>query len=397
MSLLDYVLQSLGKMAFVSGPRQVGKTTLARQYAAQRHGSQYFNWDIVTDQKKLLKTPYFFSEMPGAEHKLVIFDEIHKYARWKNYLKGAYDGFASDYQFLVTGSGRLDLFKKGGDSLLGRYFSVPLFPLTIGELGHRAVSFAQFLHTVASDLPERGDDDHLSQLMVFGGFPEPYVRQEQAFYRLWSAERRTLLIRGDIRDATRIREMSLVEMLAHLIPERVGSPLSYNSLREDLGVAFETVRDWVQVLAQFYYLFHVHPYRARLNRVLRKEAKVYLFDWAELTEPGPRFENLVALHLLKATKTWQAAGEADVGLYYLRDKEKREVDFVITNGRQPACLIEVKLSDPEPSKALWYFQERLEVPFAVQVVSQTGVLKRYRQGKRILWVASADQFLRCLP
>ena len=394
---IDRMLREYGKMIFLSGPRQVGKTTLADLVAAARGGGQRFNWDVITDQKRLLKEPYFFSDRTEPGQRLVLFDEIHKYARWKNYLKGAFDRYGHEYHFLVTGSGRLDLFKKGGDSLMGRYLALPLFPLTVGELAGKIPPLEQFQNVLDSGPPDGSSNrSAYESLYSLGGFPEPFTRQEQSFYNLWTAERRTLLIRQDIRDATRIREISLLEMLGHLLPERVGSPLSINSLREDLGVAFETVRDWVRVLAQFYYLFLVPPFTAGLARTLRKESKAYLYDWAELEDPGTRFENLVALHLQKAVGTWRSLGEGECGLHFLRDREKREVDFVVVHKRRPVCLVEAKLREEEPSKDLEYFQARLDIP-AVQLVHTPGVLRRLTRGRRKLWVASANRWLACLP
>lgn len=394
---VDELLRNYGKMVLLSGPRQVGKTTLAEQLAQRRGGAQQFNWDVLTDQRKLLKTPYFFAEQTSPEAELVIFDEIHKYARWKNYLKGAFDRWGREYQFLVTGSDRLDLFKRGGDSLMGRYLAVPLFPFTLGELRGELPPLrrlGELLQTGPSHADSRRND--YESLLALGGFPEPFVRQERSFYELWAADRRALLIRQDIRDATRIREISLLEMLGHLLPERVGSPLSINALREDLGVAFETVRDWVSVLGQFYFLFLMSPFTAGMARTLRKEQKAYLFDWGELDEPGARFENLVALHLHKAVCTWRALGEGECALHYLRDKEKREVDFVIVHRRRAVCLVEAKVGTLEPSKHLEYYQARLGVP-AVQLVHTPGVLRRIRRDPHPLWVASADRWLACLP
>lgn len=402
---IDHLFKAYGKMVFLSGPRQVGKTTLAKAYAAERGGAQYFNWDVLSDQRRMANAPYFFSESEpdvsaAGRPGLVVFDELHKYARWKAYLKGAYDAFVPQYQFLVTGSGRLDLFKRGGDSLVGRYLSVPLFPLSVGELTGRLPTWDQFVAGLeAVPVARRTDSDAYRTLALVGGFPEPFLRQERSFYELWSAERRVALVREDVRDATRIRDLSLLEMLTHLLPERVGSPLSINALREDLGLAFETVRDWLGVLGQFYYLFTLLPYSGRLTRALRKEAKVYLHDWAELDDPARRFENLVAAHLLKAVRTWNAMGAGGLDLWYVRDKEKHEVDFLITRKNRPQLLVEAKLADEEPSPHLRYFQERLRVPIAVQLLGRPGVLRRLgtRSGEPPLWVASADRWLAMLP
>jgi len=399
-SLLERIITQFNKMAFVSGPRQVGKTTLAQSYQQRFAQSRYLNWDTPAHQKQILTDPEFLEKENRNLQQpfLVVFDEIHKYARWKNYLKGLYDQYQKEFRFLVTGSGRLDLFKKGGDSLLGRYFSVPLFPLSVGELSGKLNSFAEFKHGLESPSdasPERRDQ--YEQLFRFSGFPEPFTRGSEEFYNLWSTERKTLLVREDIRDASAIREISLLEHLTHLLPDRIGSLLSVNALREDVGVAFETVRDWVVLLEQFFYLFRVSPFTGRLARTLRKETKAYLVDWAEIEDEGRRFENLVALHLLKAIRLWQAMGVKDLDLRFLRDKEKREVDFVITERGRAVCLIECKATDSELVPSLVYFQHKLQVPVAVQLVHKSGVCqKRHTQGMT-QWVMSADRWLALLP
>lgn len=389
-----------GKMAFLSGPRQVGKTTLARDFQKRFSQSLYFNWDIITDQKRLLKDPYFFERENRDPRKpfLVVLDEIHKYARWKNYLKGAYDGYHREFRFLVTGSGRLDLFKKGGDSLLGRYLSAPLFPLSVGELSGRLPSWARFKESLG-DPPAAGPGaaDAYTKLFRFSGFPEPFLKADTAFYNAWFQERKSLLVREDIRDAAAIREISLMEALSHLVPERVGAPLSVNALKEDVGVAFETARDWLLLLEQFYYLFRVTPFTGSLARALRKESKVYLYDWVEVPQESFRFENLVALHLHKAVQTWRAMGEGDLSLHYVRDKEKREADFLLAEKGKPACLIECKLADTAWSPALSHYQERLKVPVAVQLVHAGGVCRKTSRAGAAQWVISADRWLDLLP
>lgn len=396
---LPALLERWGKMVFLSGSRQVGKTTLARELL-RRGGGVYFNWDLITDRKRLARDPYFFEKEPRGRGglPLLVFDEIHKYARWKSYLKGVYDGFHEQYRILVTGSGRLDLYRKGAESLLGRYVGIPLFPLTLGEILGQRPRWKKFSRTLAAPLAVfAAGRGILERLHRFGGFPEPYLRGEPEFYRVWSTSRTELLVREDIRDATNIRHISLVEKLAHLIEPRVGSPLSVNSLREDLEVAFETVREWLEVLANFYYIFRVPPYAATLARTLRKEAKTYLYDWAAVEAEGPRFENLVALHLLKAVRTWSALGEVSADLYYVRDKEKREVDFLIVANRRPTLLVECKLSETVISPHLLYFQERLDVPVAVQLVFEAGHDRELRHHKRIQRIVSADRWLGRLP
>ncbi len=397
---VNTIITEFNKMAFVSGPRQVGKTTLAQHYQRQFSQSLYLNWDTLPHQKKILTDPAFLEKEnrePGDPF-LVVLDEIHKYARWKNYLKGMYDQYKDEFQFLVTGSGRLELFKKGGDSLLGRYFSVLLLPLSLGELSGQLNGFDAFkqgLNDPPADSQERRSA--YQQLFQFSGFPEPFSRGRSDFYNLWFAERKTLLVREDIRDASAIRNISLLEHLAHLIPDRIGSPLSTNALREDVGIAFETARDWIVLLEQFFYLFRITPFANRVARALRKEAKVYLFDWAEIENDSIRFENLVALHLFKAVQLWQAQGDKIINLNFIRDKEKREVDFVLSVRGNPLCLIECKVSGKELAPSLVYFQEKLKAPVAVQLLHESGVCqKRHAQGMT-QWIISADRWLTLLP
>lgn len=398
-SFLIEALYKWNKMAFLSGPRQVGKTTLSQKMLENIGQGVYFNWDVITDQKKLANDPYFFEKISRDMQRpfLTILDEIHKYAKWKNYLKGAYDKHKNEFEFLITGSGRLDLFKKGGDSLLGRYIGVPLFPLTVGEILKNKPSVADF-KSFLSDLPPAMPEaaEAYVQLFSFSGFPEPFINAEEKFYRIWFEERNALIVKEDIRDAVNIREISLMEMLTRLIPERIGSPLSINSLREDIGVAFETARDWVELLSRFYYLFKISPFSSSIKRALKKGSKVYLYDWVEVTDGSLRFENIVALHLLKAVKTWKATGDVPLELNYLRDKEKREVDFVILENKKPLCLIECKYSSEDAWPALSYYQQKLKVPYAVQVVHKKGVLKKLTNDVGVLWIISASQFLKVL-
>ena len=400
LRLLSETIEAFGKMAFVSGPRQVGKTTLAEEYRKQYSQGFYLNWDNLSHRKLLLKDPYFFErenrdpELPF----LLVFDEIHKYARWKNYLKGVYDTYRDEFRVLVTGSGRLDLFKKRGESLLGRYFNIPLFPLSVGELSGVWNSWTQFA-SASKEPPEESKESrgHYETLLACSGFPEPYLRNSRSFYNRWFEERKTLLLREDIRDFSAIREISLLEHLSHLIPERTGGLLSLNSLKEDVGVAFETIRDWLVLLERFYYLFRVSPYAGSRSRTLRKETKAYLYDWVEVDDEGSRFENLIAVHLFKAVRTWQAMGEGEMDLRFIRDKEKREVDFVVLRKRMPVCLVECKLSDTSLSPSLLYYQKHFSVPLAIQVVHTSGVCKKLRMERNTQWIISADRWLRALP
>ncbi|BAI81472.1 ATPase, AAA family [Deferribacter desulfuricans SSM1] len=395
----DFVLQilhSYNKICFISGPRQSGKTTFSKMILEHFQQSSYINWDIINHQKKIIKDPYFFENENRDLQKrfLVVFDEIHKYKDWKNYLKGCYDGYKDDFNFLVTGSGRLDLFKKGGDSLFGRYFAVNLFPFTLGELENKKfISWDEFEQILLNGFELKSFKTTYEQLWSFSGFPEPFLKNNIEFYNIWANERKKTVIKEDIRDAYYIKDISNIEILSTLLPFKVGSPLSVNSIREDLNVAFDSIKKWLLILEQFYYIFTVKPYSKSLPRAIKKENKVYLYDWVEIEDNAAKFENLVALHLFKTITLWTQTGKGNFDLYYLRDKEKREVDFLVTKDNQLLFLVEVKLNDTDLSKNLLYFQEKLKVPYAIQVVSKSGVLKKLKRNNYVQYIISADNFL----
>jgi hypothetical protein len=360
------------KMAFVAGPRQVGKTTLARSLLTDPKTS-YFTWDLARDRQRLLRAdgPFWPQPSSAARRARVVLDEVHKYPRWKRLLKGLFDAYRDDVELIVTGSGRLDVYQKGGDSLMGRYLLHRLHPFTVGELlagGHQPVlrpeQFGEALHSTTA---VAGADDALDQIERFSGFPEPLFAGRTDRLERWRRHRRALVLREDLRDLTRIRELGLIDHLVELLPDRIGSPLSVNSLREDLGVAFDTVKAWLDTLARLYFLFEIRPFTGKLARTLRREAKVYLFDHTSIDSPGARFENVVALHLLKLVDAWNDRGYGDYSLSYVRDKERREVDFVITERRRPYVLLEARLSGEPPSPALRYFRERLAPTHTIQL------------------------------
>jgi hypothetical protein len=368
------VLEALaeGKMAFIAGPRQVGKTTLARSLLRDPE-ADYFTWDLERDRRRILRARgSFWTAPPGRARARIVLDEIHKYPRWKRYLKGLFDTQHEHVEIIVTGSGRLDVYQKGGDSLLGRYALHRLHPFTLGEfLAHGSQNLLTpeaFAERLTGPEAVPGAAQALAQIERCTGFPEPLFAGRVDRLRRWRRMRRELVLREDLRDLTRIREIGLIDQLVELLPERVGSPLSVNALREDLGVAFDTAKAWLDTLARLYLLFELRPFAGKLARTLRREAKVYLFDATEIEDAGARFENLVALHLRKLVDAWNDRGHGDFALWYVRDKERREVDFLVTERRRPYLLLEAKLSEDQPAPALRYFRDRLRPAFAVQLV-----------------------------
>ena len=394
-----------GKMAFVSGPRQSGKTTFARQELKQRALGRYGNWDDIDFRRAWTKSPKALLPPPPAggsrERPLVVFDEIHKAKGWKRTLKGLYDTLETPCDILVTGSARLDVYRRGGESLLGRYLRFRLHPLSLGELegkgGAPPTDLAEVVAGAALARPAPAARKTLDLLFEYGGFPEPFLRQSERFARLWRRGRAEKIVREDLRDLSRIPELSQVEMLMALLPERAGSRLSRQSLREDLEVAHDTVTRWLSYLEQLYYLFELKPFTRSVPRSLRKEGKLYLWDWSEVTAAGPRFENMVASHLLKAADFWTDTGEGVFELYYLRNKEKAEVDFLLTRDRKPWLAVECKLSEDELSPGFGAFLPHLGWPPFVQLVMKPGVFRRVSVGGRRGLVVSAERLLASFP
>jgi predicted AAA+ superfamily ATPase len=368
------------RIAFIVGPRQVGKTTLAQGLLAKRDSRDlYRSWDDLQWRREFSRAPYEFLDKyrpkKAGARPLAVLDEIHKYPRWKSYVKGLWDTRKDRIDLLVTGSGRLDVYQRGGDSLLGRYHQYRLHPLSVREiidplgvsLGMSAEKTLEALLSLRDPAPP-ASRKALRDLLRWGGFPEPYLQKNEQRHRLWLQERRTLIVREDLRDLTRIQMISHVEELVELLAARATGVLSYNSLREDLQVATESVRLWIGYLRRLYFLYLLRPFAGRISRSLRKEPKFYLWDWSEVEGEGERFENLVAGHLLKWCHFTQDWGHPALELYYLRDREKHEVDFLLTLDRKPWMLIETKLSDTSPGPALRYFADRLKVRHKIQVV-----------------------------
>ena len=354
------------KMVFIGGPRQVGKTTLAKQIGKENYQKfSYLNWDNIDDKKKILKS------VLEPETQLIVFDEIHKYRNWKNYIKGQFDKHRESFSILVTGSARLDLYKKGGDSLLGRYFYFRLHPFSVAEVLKKNNSIVPFEKIVfASDTNEAETFKHL---LEFGGFPEPFIRKDRELLRRWHNQRTEKIVKEDIRDVESIRDISTLQTLVTILPEKVGSQLSINSLKEDLLVSHKTISHWMDVLENFYYHFRISPYTAKSINSLRKEKKMYLWDWSEVFSEAARQENIVASHLLKLCHFLYDAQGYKAELHYLRDRDGREVDFLVAVDKKPWMAIEVKSADQKVSKNLQYFGSKLNIPFKYQLVQDENV------------------------
>jgi len=387
-------------MVFLVGPRQVGKTTLAKDISRSFVNNLYFNWDIPADKARITENPAFFQEIKRRDPStpLIIFDEIHKYKDWKNYLKGVYDEFHEEYQFLVSGSGRLDIYQKGGDSLAGRYLLFHLWPFTISELGKRNLPIDDFLENpIQISLEGSGRlRKEWSRLSMQSGFPEPFLANRAVTYRRWSNTYSSQLIREDIRDLTGIKSVSDMETLYSLLPSKVGAPLSVPSLASDLKVSYNSIRGWLSAFERFFLIFTISPWTESVARAIQKERKIYLWDAPRIEEPAPRFENMVAIELWRAATNWNDLGYGNFSLHFIRNKEHQEVDFLIANRGKPVALIEAKMSDATPSSTLKKFQNALRIP-AVQLIDEDEGHQIFSNNDRSILVAPGHQWLSQLP
>lgn len=355
------------KMVFIGGPRQVGKTTLTKNIGADLyHHRVYLNWDSPNHRKMITGSVF------PAEADLVIFDEIHKYRPWKNYIKGFFDTRKDQLPIIVTGSARLDLYRRGGDSLQGRYHYLRLHPFSVGELLSNSWQVEPF-HELTFVPESKQLEEIYHDLFTFGGFPEPFIKKNQQFLRRFHNERVERLINEDIRDVERIQDLSMLLVLADLLPSKVGSLLSVQSFQEDLLVTNKTVSKWIETLERFYYHFSIRPFSAKTIRSLRKMPKIYMWDWSQVESDSKRFENLIASHLLKTVNLLYDYFGYKAELYFLRDREGHEVDFLVTVNKKPWFMVEAKQSDVNISQQMLFFKEKLNVPFVYQVVDKPGV------------------------
>jgi len=346
------------KMVFLGGPRQVGKTTLAKAILNQSSSGKYFNWDFDEHRQDILHKRW------SSTDQLLIFDELHKYPKWKQWIKGVYDVTHENHAFLVTGSARLDLYRRGGDSLLGRYHYWRLHPFTLDEIP-KGIS----------------KQDAFNRLMTVGGFPEPFLDGNQTEARRWRRERFDRILREDIRDLESIRNTAQLGLFLDLLRHRVGGLVVLSNLANDIQVSPKTAKSWLEILEHMYLTFTIRPFTKSLPRAIQKAPKVYFFDNADIIgDDGARFENLVATSLLRRLHFLEDSEGYRCELCYVRDKEGREVDFVIIKEGVVEELIEVKYGDDTLSKSLQYYAERLKPKRATQIVAN---LKRAYDKKGI--------------
>ena len=381
------------KMVFISGPRQCGKTTLARSIMGE--SGSYFTWDSLADRRKLQNQA--FSEEPG----IWVFDEIHKYTKWRNWLKGIYDHHGSRHGIIVTGSAKLNLFSRGGDSLQGRYFHHRLHPLTVGELLQSGLpgDSATKIKLFPRDLPKYKESrEALEHLLTYGGFPEPFLKASQTFSKRWARMYGERLIQEEIRDLYRFPDLSTLDLLFQRLPDTVGSSLTYANFSKELAVSFEAIKRWIDAFEDLYGVFRVPPYGPPKIRAVKQEQKLYFWDWTRVSEPGARLENLVALHLLRFCHWCADSLGENVELRYFRDAAGREVDFVLLWDRKPWCCIEVKSSEKPVERSLQYLVARIPFEHAFQITLKAkDEIIPHKVGKTLIRRLPLDRFLALLP
>ena len=387
------------QMRLIAGPRQTGKTTIARSFLEKCGcGKLYYNWDNRQIRDAYRKDNHFFAgdmfNVPPGEggKRWLCMDEIHKYPDWKNILKDFFDSYNEDAFFVVTGSARLDMMRRSGDSLAGRYLNFRLNPVTLRE----------FSGSSLPEPPDHADDiireklhtpvyksDELAALLRFSGFPEPLVNGAVRFHIRWQAAYMDALVREDLREITQIKNLEKTASLMHLLPERISSPLSINALAGDLNCSFATAANYLTALELGYLIFRLRPYHDKIARSIRKEQKAYFYDWTWAASEAGKFENYVAVELKSLIDAWEDNGLGAFELFYIRDRDGRETDFLVCRNAIPWLLVEVKLS--RSSIAYHHKKNRQalgDIPF-IQIVREENIAEKQEKG---LYQMSASRF-----
>jgi len=347
------------KIIIITGPRQCGKTTFSKHLFPSY---DYFNYDAAEDRLRLQKKVW------DRQKPLLIFDEIHKMPQWKRWLKGIYDTEGLSPPIIVTGSAKLNTYRKVGDSLAGRYFQFRLHPLDLKEAYH---------------LWQPNPEEIFKRLFACSGFPEPFLHDNEIYYKRWRRTHLDIILRQDLIDLTSIRDIQGIETLVLLLKDRVGGCVSYANLARDLERDANTVKRWLQLLEELYVIFRVTPYHKKINRALLKEPKYYFYDIAQVEDKGARLENLVACALLKELHFIEDTTGEKMGLHFVRTKDGKEIDFVILKNTKPIYLIEIKWASNTPADAFKYFRTYFPDAQQIQLVRELARETSYPSGVRI--------------
>ncbi|MFZ5573462.1 MAG: ATP-binding protein [Thermodesulfobacteriota bacterium] len=349
------------KIILITGPRQTGKTTLAKMLSDRY---DYLNYDNADHRIHLLRKTW------DRARDVIIFDELHKLKNWKSWLKGIFDTEGIPPALVVTGSAKLDTARKVGDSLAGRFFQFRLHPLDLKEI---RVS----LH---SDNPAAD----LDALLNLGGFPEPFLNGTERFYHRWKKSHLDIILKQDLPEMENVQQILAVETLIQLLKRNVGTPVSYSSLARDLQCSDKTIKRWLTILENMYVVFRVPPYHKNIARAILKSPKYYFYDNGQVDgDPGAKLENLVACALHKEIHFQADCLGEDLKLHYLRNKDGREIDFLVTRGGVSSLMIEAKWREEQLSPNFSIFEKNLAKPRKIQLVKELSREKTYPDGGEV--------------
>jgi len=360
--LEEYIRKDLKKkIVLLTGARQAGKTTLSKML---KESFDYFNYDNADHRLGLIEKSWDRSK------DLVIFDELHKLKNWKSWLKGIYDTEKIPPSIIVTGSAKLDVYKKVGDSLAGRFFQFRLHPLDLKE--------------IKQSLNPKNLNVELDKLLLLGGFPEPYLEGDETYYNRWKKSHLDIILKQDLIDIENVQQITSIETLIQLLKKRVGSPVSYSSLAQDLQCSDKTIKRWLAMLERMYVVFKVLPFHKNISRSILKSPKYYFYDTGQVIgDQGVKLENFVACSLLKEIHFREDCLGEKWDIYYLKNKDGREIDFLLVNKEKPVMMIEVKWSDEGRSPNFSFFEKFLGEVKKIQLVKDLKRDKTYPDGTEI--------------
>lgn len=387
------------QMRFIAGPRQAGKTTAAKDKLNISNCNElYYNWDKKEVRDRYRKETDFLSkDLLNKTYPKKIwacFDEIHKMPKWKNILKDFFDTYEKKLTFIVTGSAKLDMFRRAGDSLAGRYLLFKINPLILSEVLGKSLNTILPENSAVETIEKfiaskKHEQEMMERILNFSGFPEPLLNGNEIFSKKWHSDYLERIVKEDLRELSSIHQLEKVMDLIYLLPSKIGVPLSINSLKEDLELNFNTVKNYINYLILTYVLFEVPPYRKRNTRLIKKERKVYFFDWVMVENEAKRFENYVALELKARVDLWNDSVKDSFGLSFVRTRDGDETDFLITKNNVPYLLFEAKSSSSAIDKHHYHHSNLFkDIPF-VQITMQKDILK-LEQNR--FYVVSASRF-----
>lgn len=383
------------QMRFIAGPRQCGKTTLAKQKLKKENCEElYYNWDNVDVKMTYREKGNFLPVNTGKKKKWVCFDEIHKIPRWKNILKGFFDVYEDEYYFIITGSARIDIMRKSGDSLTGRYFLFILNPFILSEIEGNKLKNLESEDDANSFIfknldKQKETQNKMEDLIKFSGFPEPFIKSNESFLKLWNKEYFETIAKMDLRDISNIQFLEKLIDIIYLLPNRVGSPLSIDSISQDVELNFRTVKRYIDYLSLSYLVFFLSPYTGNIKRLNKKMKKLYFYNYSIINDEASKFENYVALELKTRIELWNIISKDNYELFYLRNREGQEIDFVIVKNSKPFILIETKLNPSKIDSHCKYFSAKFGgIPF-LQLVKQKNIV---RKEDKNIFIISASRF-----